>query len=202
MKNWECLLRMVVVALGVLTIVLIAQARETKQGYSLVFSSLDGPSGQATPLDAAPLIDPVSPNPGSDNVGLDTATFTSQTVAGADEYQIQVSKSRSFGLISASPVAKLSSPAGTTQTYQFPEGQIERQLSLDLTEPQTLFWRVGARNSTDALRPLGGFVFSAVASFTTAEEPPPPPRHSRSSTGSIGRWTTKATVVPATTVTA
>ena len=155
------------------------------QTYELVLSYPSNATGGATPLDKVPLLSPPPlPNPGSDSVNLDNVTFTFQTVDGGDEYQLQVSNNVIFPVTQTfqSPeIVATGLPGGTLQTYTPPEGLIAATLGLTGASVQ-LFWRVGARNIRDPLRPTSvgstndeGSVWSSAFSFRTAEGPPPPP---------------------------
>ncbi len=115
-------------------------------------------SGQATPL-----VPPVMTAPQDNTTGVDltNVTFTWTTVAGANLYSLQVSADP-LDPDSFQEVAQVAWPSRVG-------GQsISRTVNIaNRFAGRTLLGaRVGARNSTDAQPPVGGFVFSNIAGFS------------------------------------
>jgi hypothetical protein len=94
-------------------------------------------------------------------VDLSSVTFTFTTVLGADLYSVQVS-------------ANPTNPSSYQQVAQFQNPSKTAGRSVSLTANiagrfagrTLLAWRVGARNSSDAVPPVGGYVFSDPLSFS------------------------------------
>jgi hypothetical protein len=152
---------------------------QTVVAPAVIASRAGSASGGATALSPVAL---VSPPPGSADVAFQNVTFEFQPTAGADEYQIQVSVDPSFPPNNrfASQVIR-DTRQGITLSQTF-TNLIVPGAALNIA----IYWRVGARNSRDPLRPQGistsnddGFVFSQAQTFTLREQPPPPPQNQR-----------------------
>ena len=148
-----------------------------------VASRAGSASGGATALSPVTL---VSPPAGSADVAFQNVTFEFQPTAGADEYQIQVSVDPSFP-----PNNRFASQV-IRDTRQ---GVTLSQTFTNLVVPgaalnTAIYWRVGARNSRDPLKPQGiissnddNFVFPQAQTFTLREQPPVPPQGQRALNG-------------------
>ncbi|MCS6860648.1 MAG: hypothetical protein NZT92_10060 [Abditibacteriales bacterium] len=145
----------------------------------VIASRAGGVSGGATAL--APVV-LISPPAGSADVAFQNVTFEWQPTIGADEYQIQVSVDPSFPPNNrfASQVIR-DTRQGVTLSQTF-TNLIVPGAALNIA----IYWRVGARNSRDPVRPQGittsnddGFVFSLPQTFSLREQPPQPPQRQR-----------------------
>ncbi|HET6456572.1 MAG TPA: hypothetical protein VFI02_19400 [Armatimonadota bacterium] len=147
-------------------------------------------AGQATCLNR-PV--PVSPN---EYASLDDITFEWQGSGGADEYAIEVSRSPSFEREQTwvSHVHRPTSSDGTTFSVTY-AGILSNAPELaGVTDGDTLYWRVGARNSEDDPGPIPAgpsplaegekntrYIYNSAESilwFTVGDDgggPPPPP---------------------------
>ena len=95
---------------------------------------------------------------------LTSVTFSFITVLGADVYSVQVSADPT-NPSSYQQVAQFTNPSrsagqNVSQTVNIASRFAGRQL---------LAWRVGAKDSADPVPPVGGYVFSNIASFTPAQ---------------------------------
>ena len=139
-------------------------------GWRLVVSEPSPAFGPVTPLERPRLESPPNrPNPGWDNVNTRRARFKWRSVAGADQYVIQVCDDPSFpadrrwesGVIYGSGQGGVLMEHVADISSKYPTGRKWR-----------LFWRVGARNSKDACLPQpDGWVWSEVWEFGTVETP-------------------------------
>ncbi len=134
--------------------------------------------GPATPLEPIPLV-----APDNQSQGVDLAAFEPEwdAVDGANRYIVQVSTSGEFDSdetwTSSERTEYLSGGTPMTGIYN-----IEAVFD-SLPSDTNLFWRVGARNSNDEVRPISstgrledeGYVWSEVWQFEPAEGPPDPP---------------------------
>jgi hypothetical protein len=115
-------------------------------------------SGQATPL-----VPPVMTAPQDNTTGVDLTnlTFTWTTVAGANEYSLQVSADPlnpdSYQEVARVPWPSRVGGQSLSRTVNVANRFAGRTL---------LGARVGARNSTDGRPPVGGYVFSNIAGFS------------------------------------
>ncbi len=147
--------------------------------FRVTRSDLSPPTPGATPLER-PL--PQSP---VDSAAVDPAAvaFRWISVAGGDQYRLQVSDSPGFP-----PTRTYNSPDGDARMV-LPGGAGTQTMSATLNisalfpakDPVTgqsferdLFWRVGARHQTDGASPDDGFIFSDAKRMKTQELPPDP----------------------------
>ncbi len=149
-------------------------------GGELVLST-EARSTQATVLEPPILTDPPnSPDPGSYDVDIATTLFSWQASASADTYVIEFSTDRAFPPSNTSRTRPylLSAAAGAIISQTVNEPAIADGFAT-VTSP--IYWRVGARNSGDALYPRDRFgrpvdwVYSDSRSFTGIERPPSAP---------------------------
>jgi hypothetical protein len=124
---------------------------------AVLISSPSKTSGVVTPV-----LPPTPTSPADQStVDLTSVTFTFTTVLGADLYSVQVS-------------ANPTDPNSYQQVAQFQNPSKTAGRSVSLTANiagrfagrTLLAWRVGARNSSDAAPPIGGYVFSDPLSFS------------------------------------
>jgi len=121
---------------------------------------------------------------GDDQVDLRKVNFHWRTRRGADRYCIEVSEEPNF-----TAALRFWSMPDAVQTDPGSDGvwvnkQVVQQLYDVFYKPaiQTLYWRVGARNSGDNPgpkpppgRPTARWIFGQAKTFTTVESPPVPP---------------------------
>jgi hypothetical protein len=161
-------------------------------------------SGLTTPVTPVLLLSPANQ---AANVNLQSFNPTWGSTAGADEFQVEVSLDRTFKTVSQiyriGPIFS-TAPNSTNVTQTLPTGTpndltvrpelLANSLFANFvngtsTTSPTLYWRVGARNSTDVPGPIDWITNSASDadtnwrwvypgtpySFTGATLPPPPP---------------------------
>jgi hypothetical protein len=109
-------------------------------------------------------VPPVLTSPQDNTTGVDLTnfTFTWTTVAGANEYSLQVSADPlnpdSYQEVTRVPWPSRVAGQSLSRTVDISARFGGRQTVLGA--------RVGARSTTDAQSPVGGFVFSNIAGFT------------------------------------
>jgi hypothetical protein len=143
--------------------------------------STEARSTQATLLEQPILVDPpAAPDPGSRDVDIATTLFSWQAVDSADTYVLEFSTDRSFpegNTVRSDPYAIIQTE-GTVVSQKVNDPAVAEAFR-NVTDP--IYWRVGARNSSDALYPRDRFgravdwVFSASRSFYGIDAPPPAP---------------------------
>ncbi len=138
-------------------------------------------SSQATVLEAAtPVSPPNAPAPGSTDVDPATALFEWTPALGADTYCLELCTDRGFP---ASQVVRSTeyfvATSTTTNISRTFQGADVASAFGNVTAP--IYWRVGARRSTNPVRPVGatganaGYVYSDYFSFQALESPPNTP---------------------------
>lgn len=115
-----------------------------------------------------------TPAANSTSVTTENITFTWQSTVGANEYQVEVfPESDPDG--TSEPLFR-TSIVRTTGTTSTPLSVVLRG---PLSSETTYWWRVGARQSSDAHKPVyngkSAFLYSEMRKFTTALTPPPTP---------------------------
>jgi len=129
------------------------------------------PVGPATCIVPPELISPA--NEAAGVAIFPMVSLTWETTAGADTYEVQISSSPTFprGAQTWSLETDGGGPIITTDL----EGGAAMLRTFNISSkfppigPRTLYWRIGARRSTDAVRPYpDGYVWSAVWSFRTS----------------------------------
>jgi hypothetical protein len=138
-------------------------------------------SPQATPLTSPTLVSPPDwPDPGSLDIDLSTALFEWEQSAGADSFCIELSTDRAFPAAQTvrSSEYLVSLSGGATLVRTFVGADLQEAFG-DWTGP--IYWRVGARRSSNGYRPVGldgetiGYVFSAYRSLRAIDSPPGTP---------------------------
>jgi hypothetical protein len=149
----------------------------------LVVGSTLSYAGPATAVQRPELVSPPDyPEPGSQDVSLDTVQFQWMTVPGANSYVIEVSTDREFprDQILQSSVIQINDTTGGLQVARPFEGGGFATSFQGYDGP--ICWRIGARREADALEPVDvttnktiGWVFSEPFAFEAETAPPLPP---------------------------
>ncbi len=138
-------------------------------------------SGVATLMPGGTLVSPPGdPDPGSRDVDLETYLFQWDPALGADTYVLELCTDRSFP---ASQVLRSSEYfVATTTTTPIARRFVGADAAIAFANWQGLiYWRVGARCSTDTFLPVDrfgspvGYVYSDYRAFSALESAPPQP---------------------------